>query len=103
MAVMILCSSAPWGVAVSALQQIAPNELRGQVGALYLFTVNMIGIGLGPTSIALVTDYGFADPAALRYSMALVAGMAAIVAAIALGWGLRHFRASLERARAWQG
>ena len=102
MAVMILCSSAPWGVAVSALQQVAPNELRGQVGALYLFTVNMIGIGLGPTSIALVTDYGFADPAALRYSMALVAGIAAIIAAVALGWGLRHFRASLERARAWQ-
>ena len=99
---MILCSSAPWGVAVSALQQVAPNELRGQVGAVYLFTVNLIGIGLGPASIALVTDYWFADPSALRYSMAIISGMAAVVAAFVLGWGRRPFRASLRRAAAWQ-
>ena len=102
MAIMILCSSAPWGVAVSALQQIAPNELRGQVGAFYLFTVNLIGIGLGPTCIALVTDYWFADPSALRYSMSLIAGSAAALATLVLGWGLRHFRRSLERASAWE-
>ena len=102
MAPMILCSSAPWGVAVSALQQVAPNELRGQVGAVYLFTVNLVGIGLGPASVALLTDYWFADPSALRYSMAVVSGVAAVAAALALGWGIRHFRASLERAKAWQ-
>ena len=102
MAPMILCSSAPWGVAVSALQQIAPNELRGQVGALYLFTVNLIGIGLGPTLVALMTDYWFADPGALGQSMAIVAGASAVAAAFSLHWGLPHFRASLARARAWQ-
>ena len=102
MAPMILCSSAPWGVAVSALQQMAPNELRGQVGAFYLFTVNLIGIGIGPTLVAILTDYYFADPAALRYSMTIVAGGAAIAAALALKWGLPHFRASLARAQAWQ-
>ena len=102
MAPMILCSSAPWGVAVSALQQIAPNEMRGQVGAFYLFTVNLIGIGLGPTVVALLTDYWFRDPAALRYSMVAVSGSAAILAAVSLRWGLTHFRASLDRARGWQ-
>ena len=102
MAPMILCSSAPWGVAVSALQQMAPNELRGQVGAFYLFTVNLIGIGLGPTLVALLTDYWFSDPAALRYSMVVVSGTAAIAAALSLRWGLPHFRASLDRALAWQ-
>ena len=101
MAPMILCSGAPWGVAVSALQQMAPNELRGQVGAVYLFTVNLIGIGLGPTFVALLTDYFFSDPAALRYSMSIVAGIATVAAAIALACGLRHFRDSLVRARAW--
>ena len=102
MAPMILCSSAPWGVAVSALQQMAPNELRGQVGAFYLFTVNLIGIGLGPTLVALLTDYWFGDPAALRYSMVVVSGTAAIAAALSLRWGLPHFRDSLDRALAWQ-
>ena len=102
MAPMILCSSAPWGVAVSALQQMAPNELRGQVGAFYLFTVNLIGIGLGPTLVALLTDYWFGDPAALRYSMVIVSGTAAIAAALSLRWGLPHFRKSLDRALVWQ-
>lgn len=102
MAPMILCSSAPWGVAVSALQQIAPNEMRGQVGAFYLFTVNLIGIGLGPTLVALLTDYWFRDPAALRYSMVVVSGTAAVIAAASLRWGLTHFKISLDRARHWQ-
>ena len=102
MAPMILFSSAPWGVAVSALQQMAPNEMRGQVGAFYLFTVNLIGIGFGPTLVALLTDYWFGDPAALRYSMVAVSGAAALVAAFSLWWGLPHFRASLDRALAWQ-
>ena len=103
MAPMIFCSSAPWGVAVSALQQIAPNELRGQVGAVYLFTVNLIGIGFGPTAIALVTDYYFADPLALRYSLSFVTGGAALVAATALFLGVAFFRESLARATRWQG
>ena len=102
MAPMILFSSAPWGVAVAALQQMAPNELRGQVGAFYLFTVNLIGIGLGPTVVALLTDYWFRDPAALRYSMVVVSGTAAVIAALSLRWGLPRFRESLDRARAWQ-
>lgn len=101
MAPMVLCSSAPWGVAVSALQQMAPNELRGQVGAVYLFTVNLIGIGFGPTLIALITDFYFEDPAALRYSMAIVTGVAVISSTLILRWGLPHFRDSLGRAKAW--
>ena len=102
MAPMILCSSAPWGVAVSALQQIAPNEMRGQVGAVYLFTVNLIGIGLGPTLIALMTDFYFQDPAALRYSMTIITGAAALLSSAMLYWGVTPFRKSLSRAKAWQ-
>ena len=98
---MIFCTSAPWGLAVSALQQIAPNELRGQVSAVYLFTVNLIGIGLGPTSVALMTDYFFKDPEALRYSMSIIAGTASIIASISIYWGLKSFEGSLERAKVW--
>ena len=72
------------------------------MGAFYLFTVNLIGIGLGPTVVAILTDYWFRDPAALRYSMVVVSGAAAVLAALSLRWGLPRFRASLDRARAWQ-
>ena len=101
-AVLVLCTSAPWGVAVSALQQLTPNEMRGQVSALYLFFVNLIGIGMGPTLIALVTDHVFGDDAMLGIAMSLVAGTSAVLAALTLGSGLSAFRASLRRAEAWQ-
>jgi hypothetical protein len=66
----------------SAIQIITPNAMRGQVSAIYLFTISVIGGGFGPTAIALITDYVFGDPAMLRYAMA---SFAAIVAPIGLG------------------
>jgi MFS family permease len=58
--------------AVAALQNVTPNEFRGQISALYLFTIGVIGGGLGPLSVALFTDYAFHDETMLRYSMAVV-------------------------------
>ncbi len=101
-AVLVFCTSAPWGVAVSALQQFTPNEMRGQISALYLFFVNIIGIGMGPTLIALTTDHAFGDDAMLRYAMSLVAGAAALLATLSLALGLSAFRSSLRRAAAWR-
>ena len=95
---MVFFSAAPWGLAVSSLQQFTPNELRGQVSALlYLFPVNLIGIGLGPSLVALITERVFENPADLRYSMAFVGSGASILAACALFSGIRPFSESLIR------
>ncbi|VWB63040.1 MFS transporter [Burkholderia lata] len=40
----------------ATLQTVAPSRMRGIVGALYCFFAQLIGFGLGPTLIALVTD-----------------------------------------------
>lgn len=97
---MVFFSAGPWGVAVSALQQFTPNELRGQVSALlYLFPVNLVGIGLGPSLVALMTEQVFRNPADLRYSMALIGCVASVIAACALFAGIRPFAASLARAQ----
>ena len=58
--------------AVAALQNVTPNEFRGQISALYLFTIGVIGGGLGPLAVAVLTDFAFRDEAMLRYSMAVV-------------------------------
>ena len=103
MAPMIFFSSAPWGIAVSAIQQFTPNELRGQISALmYLFPVNLIGIGFGPSLVAVLTDYAFGDPNDLRYSMAIICMCASILAAVILYLGLRPFGRSLEAAAEWK-
>lgn len=100
-AILVLATSAPWGVAVSAIQQITPNEMRGQVSALYLFVVNLIGIGFGPTLVALLTDEVFGQDSMLKYSMVCVGTGAAIAATVVLFIGVQPFRESLKRASDW--
>jgi MFS family permease len=87
----------PFGAAPAAIVAIVPNQMRGQTAAVYLFIVNLIGLGIGPTAVALVTDYVFANDLALRWSM-LIVGTAASVAAIGLlAAGLKPYRETLQR------
>jgi MFS family permease len=53
----------------AAIQIVTPNEMRGQISALYLFSISVVGGGFGPTAIALITDKVFHDEAMLRYAL----------------------------------
>ena len=90
-------TSAPFGVAPAAIQQMSPPHLRGQASAIYLFVINLIGLGLGPTAVALATDYVFHDDNAVGMSLLLVTCVAHALSALLLWRGLRPFRASVER------
>lgn len=87
----------PAGVAIAGLQQLVPANLRGQASAVYLLIVNLVGLGLGPTAVALCTDYLFADPKALGQSLLIACGGAQVLAALLLFAGLGPFRNSLAR------
>ena len=95
--------SMPFGVAPAGLQEIVAPAVRAQVSAIYLFVLNLLGLGFGPTAIALVTDYGFGDDLAVGHSLLLVCTAAPALAAVLLLAGLRPFRASLARQRALRG
>lgn len=88
-------ASAPFGVGAAAVQELVPARMRAQASALYLFLLNIIGLSLGPTAVAAPTDYLFGDEGALRYSLALVAGVTLPVAVLLLTAGLAPYRASL--------
>ena len=79
------------GVAGAALQMVTPNRLRARVVALYFLVANLVGLGLGPTAIALVTDLVFRDDAALRYALAIVTAVALPISALILTLGLKPF------------
>jgi MFS family permease len=49
----IFLVAAPFGIAPAAITQIMPNQMRAQAAAIYLFATNLIGLGLGPTAVAL--------------------------------------------------
>jgi len=54
----------------AAIQLATPNEMRGQVNAMYLFTLSAVGGALGPTLVALITDNIAGSEDQLRYVMA---------------------------------
>ena len=85
----------------AAILETVPNAMRGQATAVYLLTVNLIGLGLGPTAIALVTDRVFGFDAAVRYSLLIVPLAASLLATILFLIGLRSYNASLGRLEIW--
>jgi MFS family permease len=80
--------------APALIQSVVPNRMRGPAIALYLLLAGLLGIGLGPTAVALVTDYVFHDSGALGYSMALTAGPAAVMGLWLIGSGLKYYAAT---------
>lgn len=71
------------GLQTATVQAIAPNPLHGRVTALYLLVANIIGLGLGPTLIALVAERVLGGPQQIGVALALVGG-GSLVAAAAL-------------------
>ncbi|MFC3712898.1 spinster family MFS transporter [Sphingoaurantiacus capsulatus] len=82
----------PFGIAPAAIASLTPNRLRAQVSSVYIFLLNVIGLAVGATLVALVTDYYFADADQVGASLAIVGCSATLLAAIVLAWGRPHLR-----------
>ncbi|MEA3140194.1 MAG: hypothetical protein QOK23_2363 [Gammaproteobacteria bacterium] len=80
--------------APALIQAVMPNRMRGQAIACYLLLAGLMGIGLGPTVVAVLTDFVFKDHGALRYSLAVSAAPTALFALWLIGSGLRHYEAT---------
>lgn len=91
----------PWGVAPAAIQEMMPNQMRGQASAVYLFIVNLLGLALGPYILAIFTDYVFKDDMMINYSLLLAGLMAHVFAITLLIVCRRHYVTSLDRLRDW--
>jgi hypothetical protein len=94
-------SSWSWGIAPAAVQELLPNQMRGQGSAMYLFILNMIGLGLGPWVLALVTDFVFADPNQVHLSLMFTTTAAHIIAVAVLSFGLPRYRQSRDNLDRW--
>ena len=90
------------GVGPMAVNQVTPNQYRAQVSAVYLFVVNALGLGVGPTLVPLLNDHLFHDPLKIRYSLIIVVFCSALTA-IALLLKVRPiYRQKLIEAERWQ-
>ena len=91
----------PVGVAAAAIQEMMPNAMRAQASALYLFVINLIGLGAGPTAVAMMTDFVFHKDKAIHYSLVVVGTLAHLGAATLLWIGLKPFLRSLDLSKDW--
>jgi len=72
----------PIGSVYASLQLILPNQVRGQIGALQVFTLNLFGLILGPFLPGFFNDYLFQNPLMVGWSLALTVGLASLLSAI---------------------
>jgi MFS family permease len=87
-----LLYSMPQAASASALQLVTPNRMRGMTSAIYVLLASIIGLGLAPTLVAVVTDQVFQDELRLAEALPLVCGFSALAAALLLYRALPHFR-----------
>ena len=59
--------------------------------AVYLLTISLLGLSLGPTAVALLTDYVFKDPAMIDWSISCVVIASSLFSAVMLWRCLQPF------------
>ena len=83
--------------AVITLQLFTPPSMRAQTSAIYLFIVALVSMGFGSTSVALITDFVFANDLKLHYSMAIVGGISGLLGLFFLWRLLPIYRKAMGR------
>lgn len=95
--VLVSCAIPSAGIASAGLQIVTPNELRGQVAALYLFVVNIIGISIGPMLPPFFSQYVVHDPRMVGWGIAATCVIVAPIGSMLLLWACRPAREAVAR------
>jgi hypothetical protein len=75
--------------------------MRGQITALFLFVINIIGFGSGPTVVALFTDYVFRAESQIGYSLRATAALLNPMGALVIGLDLKPCGRSVAQGKSW--
>ncbi len=98
---MTFAAAMPWGAAAAAIQEAVPNQMRGKAAAIFLFVINLVGLGLGPQILPLVTDYVFRDGMQIHLSLLTVTVAAEAGAFALLLLALPRFRRAIAYRDRW--
>ncbi|MBL8269933.1 MFS transporter [Steroidobacter sp.] len=90
----------PLALAAAALQIVTPNRMRGVAASIYVFVASVLGIGLAPTLVALLTDFVFRDPHQVHLALAIVCASSAAFGTWMLWGALPHYRGMLREVEA---
>jgi MFS family permease len=85
----------------AALQVLLPSRMRGIITALYLLVFTLVGFGLAPTVVALITDHVIGDESKIRYSLVLLQAVAGPLAAFIFYLGMKPYGKEFARVKSW--
>ena len=94
---VVAWSSLP-ACAMTALNLVTPNELRGTGVAFFGATSGLLGGGSGPILIAAVSDHIYHDESAIGRALGVVIAVCCPIAAALLAAGFRSMRAAVAEA-----
>jgi hypothetical protein len=90
------------GVGAMSLQEIAPASMRGQAAALFAGVLNIIGAGLGPVAVGVLTDYVLRDPSAIGTAIVATCVTASVLGVLLFRSGFATYGATCADATAWR-
>lgn len=90
-------ASFPMPISTTAMQMLAPNQIRAQISAVFLLISNLVAVGIGTTLVALMTDKIFGNPLMVGMSLSIVGACSCVMAFILLKKGCKAFSASMQQ------
>jgi len=100
---MLTSLTATWALtaAFTALNEVTPNQLRGQIVAVYSLLTALVGIALGPGLVGVLSDHVFTSPGGIAPSLAVINFTGGTIGVATLLLGRRGFELAVARARSW--
>ena len=95
LAIPMFFISFPLGAAGAAIQEILPNRVRALATSIFLFFINIIGMGLGPLLVAFFTDSIFHDEKMIKYSLVALYVVGGIATIVSFLWGMKNYEKAL--------
>ncbi|CAN5711853.1 MFS transporter [soil metagenome] len=89
--------ASPMGASTTAIQELMPNQVRALSSALFLFILNMIGLGLGPFFVAFFTDSVFHDEKAIHFSLVALLLIGGTLSVLFYAIGYKGYKKLMEQ------
>ncbi len=90
----------PLGACAAAVQEIMPNRVRALSSSIFLFVINIIGLGLGPSVVAFFTDNIFHAEKMIKYSLVALYLIGGIATTLLFWSGLNPYREVISQKNA---
>jgi MFS family permease len=90
------------GVGPLIIQETAPAPMRGQIAALFTAVLNIVGAGLGPVAVGLITDYVLGDATAIGIAIVVTCVAASTVGLLLYRSGFATYARTRDAASDWR-